>query len=477
MSDRNDSSAVAGTNDRIKSRQRVIMIVALVLILAATGVGLFLSGDAPQTAKPKPVVETIQPPGSISDRDAWRGLSDAKLLDIQQQIQRVAAEQANAKAAIDKVASDVAAQKAAEASAAASTATAASAAAAASAPAAALSTTAATPTTLNKPLPVGTTGRGLGGKRVLAAPGDNTALNTPIGESMPTSNELEIIDFDDNADAGGGTSSAGGAAGKLEVQGFPVDARARRYKMTTSTNGASVAGVGGKGDVNLLPAGSFIPVAMLNGVDAPTGGQAQSDPLSVDLQAIKPANLPNGKRLDVTGCRIVSSAWGDLSAERMMGRTQTLSCILAGRAIEIDIKGKLIGEDGKEGVRGRLVTKQGQLLANAILSGTLGGIGQAFQQSATVTSFGGGGVAQTIDGGQVGRAAIGGGVGTAGQMLAQYYLKAADKLFPVIETDATRTIEVSITKGVYVDAATAALFETRSTLDRSRNRNRRTRDE
>jgi conjugal transfer pilus assembly protein TraB len=62
-------------------------------------------------------------------------------------------------------------------------------------------------------------------------------------------------------------------------------------------------------------------------------------------------------------------------------------------------------------------------------------------------------------------------------MLAQYYLKAADKLFPVIETDATRTIEVSITKGVYVDAATAALFETRSTLDRSRNRNRRTRDE
>lgn len=265
--------------------------------------------------------------------------------------------------------------------------------------------------------------------------------------------------------------------GKLEVQGFPVDARARRYKMTTSTNGGAAGGAGGKGDVNLLPAGSFIPVAMLNGVDAPTGGQAQSDPLSVDLEAIKPANLPNGKSLDVRGCRIVSSAWGDLSAERMMGRTQILSCIIAGHPIGLEIKGKLIGEDGKEGVRGRLVTKQGQVLANAILAGSLGGIGQAFQQSATVTSFGGGGVAQTIDGGQVGRAAIGGGVGTAGQMLAQYYLKAADKLFPVIETDATRTIEVSITKGVYVDAATAALFDARSTFDRSRNRNRRTRDE
>jgi conjugal transfer pilus assembly protein TraB len=215
---------------------------------------------------------------------------------------------------------------------------------------------------------------------------------------------------------------------------------------------------------------------MLNGVDAPTGGKRKviRFPLTSKQSA---GESSERKSLDVQGCRIVSSAWGDLSAERMMGRTQTLSCIIAGRPIEIDIKGKIIGEDGKEGVRGRLVTKQGQVLANAILAGSLGGIGQAFQQSATVTSFGGGGVAQTIDGGQVGRAAIGGGVGTAGQMLAQYYLKAADKLFPVIETDATRTIEVSITKGVYVDAATAALFEARSTLDRSRNRNRRTRDE
>jgi conjugal transfer pilus assembly protein TraB len=210
---------MAGTNDRIKSRQRVIMIAAMVLILAATGVGLFLSGDAPPTAKPKPVVETIQPPGSISDRDAWRGLSDAKMLDLEQRIQRVAAEQATTKAAVDKVASDVAGQKAAEASAAASAA-AASAAAASSAPSATTSTTTSSPTTLNKPLPVGTTGQGLGGKRVLMPPGDNTALNTPLGEGMPASSELEIIDFDDNADAGGVSGSTGGSGGKLEVKGF-----------------------------------------------------------------------------------------------------------------------------------------------------------------------------------------------------------------------------------------------------------------
>ncbi|KAG0016897.1 hypothetical protein BGZ81_011008, partial [Podila clonocystis] len=44
--------------------------------------------------------------------------------------------------------------------------------------------------------------------------------------------------------------------------------------------------------------------------------------------------------------------------------------------------------------------------------------------------------------------AVGGeGVGSAANMLAQYYLKAADKLFPVIETDGGRTVEILITKG------------------------------
>ena len=46
---------------------------------------------------------------------------------------------------------------------------------------------------------------------------------------------------------------------------------------------------------------------------------------------------------------------------------------------------------------------------------------------------------QIIDPNKVSRAAIGGGLGSAAQQLAQYYLKAADKLFPVIKTDGGRT--------------------------------------
>ncbi|KVQ11108.1 TraB/VirB10 family protein [Burkholderia ubonensis] len=464
-----DTKPVVASNDQTKRRQRLIVIGAVVVIVAITGVGLMLTDDTAPPPKPKPITQAIQQPGTIDDRDAWRSKSAATMADLEQRVQRQQARLEEQQAAIDKMASAAAAQQASAAVAASLAAAASSAAATSATPAS--STTAAT--TLNKPLPV--TPRGLGGKQVLAPPGGMLAQRIDGSDTAPR--QLEIISFADDGSGSGtdSSSSAGSSGGKQEVIGFPTDPKARRYATTKGTSAATSSS--GQGLVNILPAGSFFRVGMLNGVDAPTGGQAQSDPLSVDLHVLAAANLPNRKRLDLGDCRVVAATWGDLSSERMMGRTQTLSCILEGKSIEIPIKGKLIGEDGKEGVRGRLVTKQGQLLANAILSGTLGGIGQAFQQSATVTSIGGGGISQTVDSGQVGRAAIGGGVGSAGQMLAQYYLKAADKLYPVIETDATRTIEVSITQGTFVDASTAALFDRRDSSRRSGDRSRRFSDD
>ncbi|CAB1371201.1 conserved protein of unknown function (plasmid) [Denitratisoma oestradiolicum] len=222
--------------------------------------------------------------------------------------------------------------------------------------------------------------------------------------------------------------------------GFPVDEKAKKYGTTQGTDS--------RRQIEFIPAGSFVRVAMLNGIDAPTGGQAQGNPLPVAFHVLDPANLPSKYKLDIKDCRVIGAAWGDLSSERSMIRLETLSCVLGnGETVEMAIKGQAIGEDGKAGLRGRLVTKQGQLLANALFAGALSGIGRAFQQSATTTNTSGLGTTQTIDPDKVGQAAIGGGVGQAGTMLAQYYLKAADKLFPVIETDGGRTIELLVTKG------------------------------
>lgn len=233
----------------------------------------------------------------------------------------------------------------------------------------------------------------------------------------------------------------------LEIISFEPDNKHFLNLSGEQTSSAKAVKKTSRSAIEFIPAGSFVRVAMLNGVDAPTGGQAQSNPLPVAFHALDLANLANKHKLDIKDCRFIAAVWGDLSSERMMGRTETLSCLINGESIEMPIKGQVIGEDGKAGVRGRLITKQGQLLANALFAGALSGIGKAFQQTATVTSIGGGSIAQTIDPRRAGITAVGGGMSSASEMLARYYIKAADKLFPIIETDGGRVVEILITKG------------------------------
>ena len=48
----------------------------------------------------------------------------------------------------------------------------------------------------------------------------------------------------------------------------------------------------------------------------------------------------------------------------------------------------------------------------------------------------------------VAQAAIGSGISTAGEKLADYYIKQASSLFPVIEVDSGRVVDVVFTQGV-----------------------------
>ena len=446
-------------NAQTKKRQRMLIGGAVTGIFSLAGAGMFLFDSGPAQYREKPKTVSITAPGTVDDKDAWRAQQAAQEKSNETLIGEVKTqlkmqEEQNKKLA--QALEELRANKAAAGSAG--------------------STTAAKPdaSVLDKPLPIGS---GTGpGQRVLQSPngkGGATVLNQPLNQvDVPARREVEIITF--NYTEGNGAAGAavrGGADGITEVLGFPTDEKVKKYGITSG--GAD----GKRQTIEFLPAGSFVRVAMLNGVDAPTGGQAQSNPLPVAFHVLDVANLANKHKLDIKDCRIVAATWGDLSSERMMGRTETLACVIYGEAVEMAIKGQVIGEDGKAGVRGRLVTKQGQLLANALFAGALSGIGKAFQSSATITSTGGGGIAQTIDPDKIGQAAIGGGVGSAGQQLAQYYLKAADKLYPVIETDGGRTVEILITKGAVYNGKALAKDDYRGLLKRTGTNSRRNEDD
>jgi len=210
--------------------------------------------------------------------------------------------------------------------------------------------------------------------------------------------------------------------------------------------GAQAAAEQGK---TYIPSGSFMRAVLLGGLDAPTGGQAQNNPWPVLLRVQDNAFLPNRFRAKVKECFMLGSGYGDISSERAYLRLESLSCVLNnGEVVDTNAKGYVVGEDGKAGMRGRLVSKQGQVLANALLAGVASGIGQAFQQSATTYSTSALGTVGTVETGKQFQAGIGAGVGKALDRLSQYYINLAEKMFPIVEVDAGRVVDVVLTKGV-----------------------------
>ena len=123
-----------------------------------------------------------------------------------------------------------------------------------------------------------------------------------------------------------------------------------------------------------IPAGTILTGVLLNGLDAPTGKKSKKEPMPVLFRIKKEALLPNRFHADLRECFLLASGFGDLSAERAYFRGETFSCVRQdGGVIEVPMNAYATGEDGKNGVRGCVVSKQGALLAQAMMAGFLRG--------------------------------------------------------------------------------------------------------
>ncbi len=201
-----------------------------------------------------------------------------------------------------------------------------------------------------------------------------------------------------------------------------------------------------------IPAGSILTGVLLNGLDAPTGQGARQQPTPALVRIKHDALLPNRFRADVKECFVIVGGFGDLGSERAYLRAETLTCVRTdGGVIEVPLDAYAVGEDGKVGVRGRLVSKQGALLAKALQAGFLTAFSKVFTQ-VPATPFsnaatGGQVQFQSMFTPQAAEAGFAGGVGGAMDKLADYYMKMAENTFPVLEVDAGRGIELIINKG------------------------------
>ena len=203
--------------------------------------------------------------------------------------------------------------------------------------------------------------------------------------------------------------------------------------------------------IDYLPTGTISKVTLLNGFDAPTMSKAKSNPIPLLMKINDLSILPNKFDYDLKECFVMGEGYGDLSSERVYIRTNNISCISrTGKTIDMPFKAMVTGEDGKAGLRGRVVSKQGTILARTIIANFVSAVGTAFGNqgqtiidsisattgASTQTSTNNSSSSSTF------KAGVYQGLSSGANKLADFYLKLADQVFPVIEIDANRNAEL-----------------------------------
>lgn len=215
----------------------------------------------------------------------------------------------------------------------------------------------------------------------------------------------------------------------------------------TAATDAAVNGKSAVSDKRLgmyLPSGSIISGVLLTGLDAPTGKGAMKDPVPVLIRVKKEAILASRYRADVRECFILASGTGDLPSERAYLRAESVSCITRDKqVVDMKMQAYIVDSDGKAGLRGRVVSKQGSALAKGIIAAFADGVSKAFAGQDRVAFAD----SQAIDWGQAGQSSAVMGASSALDRVAKYYLDLADTMHPILEIDAGRPVTLILIKG------------------------------
>ncbi|MDO8303260.1 MAG: TraB/VirB10 family protein, partial [Sedimentisphaerales bacterium] len=220
-----------------------------------------------------------------------------------------------------------------------------------------------------------------------------------------------------------------------------------------------------------LPPGAYVKAVLLSAVDVGVGVNVSADPQPALLRLLGEGHLPNKACSHLKRCHIVGSTVGDLSSERAFIRLEKMSCIdiRTGQIIETDVSGYITGEDGKNGLAGVVVDRSGRMISRAMIVGLLSSVGNVVQGFAAAklneslaSKLGNGGIQNNVmaadsRNNMQGLSGMGSNTGGAGSgvnlgggafdKLADYYIKRAEQLQPVIQINAGRVVHIVFTKG------------------------------
>ena len=205
-----------------------------------------------------------------------------------------------------------------------------------------------------------------------------------------------------------------------------------------------------------ITSGSFARAVLETGVVVGTGTASASSPEPIMLRLVDMAIFSKGFHTEqIKEAILIGSCSGDISSERAKCRLESVSLKNRhGQIIEKAVEGWIIGEDGRPGIRGIVVDKSSDVARAAVLSGMLGGISQFFENQATNGIF----PISPITGQQNAlkakdalKAGAFSGAGNALDKLADYAIKRAEQMSPVIVVGSGRVVDVVFKKGFELD--------------------------
>lgn len=212
-------------------------------------------------------------------------------------------------------------------------------------------------------------------------------------------------------------------------------------------------------DGDYVPPNAYAQAHVLVGVDMSTGVRLSADPKPVLLRITGPAYsvIEGGRRLDVDleGCLVNGAAHAELSSERVFVKLQKITCDRGdGIVAESPVEG-YIAQLGKVGVRGRVVSREGDIVSKALVAGVVGGFGRGLSRNTDQIFAAGSGGATTVIGnerlsaGDIAAGGLGEGLSTAADTVAEYLIERAEQYQPVIEMPTGIDVEIVFLSGFY----------------------------
>lgn len=276
------------------------------------------------------------------------------------------------------------------------------------------------------------------GQQTSPAGQNGTPLPGPVAAGQARPSEYSITPT--------GTSGVTGAANMGQGAGFYPGGSGQRLTGGMETTTFSYDNLKKKPTkLPWIPSGSFSEAIMIEGADANASVTGQQNSQPVTIRLLGNIQMPNNKEYSADGCFVVGEIWGDISSERGVVRTKSISCVLKnGKHVDMPFDGH-VSYQGKGGVRGKPVMRNGAIIANAGAAGLLSGFGEGIKSAATPSV--GLGATADISASDVFKQGLGGGASKAADTLSQYWIKRAEQYHPVIDIGAGNQVTVVFQKG------------------------------